>query len=449
VKPHRFFSLLDALDPVERRGKLKRIMPTWLEADGPNVPLGTLCTISGTKGGADTTTQVIAEVVKVDNDHIALVPFGDTSLLTAGSSVTALSGDARVPVGDAFMGRAIDALGKPIDNAGAIHNLEYAPLHTPPPEPLERTSPKQVLNSGMRAIDGLLTLGIGQRVGIFAASGVGKTSMISQLSRQITADHVVICLVGERGREVEHLWSEEMPKEIRQYTTVVAATSDKAAALRVRAVYQALALAQHWRAQGRHVLFILDSITRLAMAMRETGLAAGEPPTVRAYTPSVFAAIPRVVEQCGALRSGGAITALMTVLSETDEIDDPISEMMKSLLDGHIILSRTLAERGHFPAIDVSRSISRNMSAITSKSHLSSARKILAHLANYEGSRTLIESGLYSGGASTELDAAIAAKPVIDSYLQQDQYATVPFTKSTETLIQIAEIRHEPFAKES
>jgi flagellum-specific ATP synthase len=446
VKPHRFFSQLAALDPVERCGSLKRIMPTWLEADGPNVPLGTLCTIKGISGGADPVPQVIAEVVKVGSDHISLVPFGDTSLLSAGASVTALSGDARVPVGDAFMGRAIDALGRPIDDKGAINNLDFAPLHTPLPEPLERTSPKQVLNSGMRSIDGLLTLGKGQRVGIFAASGVGKTSMISQLSRQITADHVVICLVGERGREVEHLWSEELPEEIRQHTTVVAATSDKAAALRVRAVYQALALAQHWRAQGRHVLFILDSVTRLAMAMRETGLAAGEPPTVRAYTPSVFAAIPRVVEQCGALKSGGAITALMTVLSETDEIDDPISEMMKSLLDGHIILSRTLAERGHFPAIDVSRSISRNMSAIITKSHLSSARKILAHLANYEGSRTLIESGLYSPGASAELDAAIASKPLIDSYLKQDQYEAVPFAKSADALNQIAEVRHEPFA---
>lgn len=449
MKPHRFFSQLDALDAVERRGSLKRIMPTWLEADGPNVPLGTLCAINGTRGSADIAAPVIAEVVKVDSDHIALVPFGDTSLLSAGASVTALSGDARVPVGDAFMGRAIDALGRPIDDAGAIDNLEFAPLHTPLPEPLERTSPKQVLNSGMRAIDGLLTLGVGQRIGIFAASGVGKTSMISQLSRQIAADHIVICLVGERGREVEHLWSEELPKEIRQHTTVVAATSDKAAALRVRAVYQALALAQHWRAQGRHVLFILDSVTRLAMAMRETGLAAGEPPTVRAYTPSVFAAIPRVVEQCGALKSGGAITALMTVLSETDEIDDPISEMMKSLLDGHIILSRTLAERGHFPAIDVSRSISRNMSAIISKSHLSSARKILAHIANYEGSRTLIESGLYSAGASADLDSAIASKPMIDGFLKQDQHETVPFAKMANALTQIAEIRHEPFTPAS
>jgi flagellum-specific ATP synthase len=449
VKPHRFLAQLQVLDLVGRHGRLKRIMPTWLEADGPNVPLGTLCKIRANDNSSANLAEVIAEVVKVDRNHIALVPFGDTSLLSAGALVEAVSDDARIPVGDAYMGRAIDALGRPIDNQGAIRGTDYAALNAALPEPLERTSPKEALKCGMRAIDGLLTLGVGQRVGIFAASGVGKTSLISQLARQIEADHIVFCLVGERGREVEQLWSSELPEQIRQRTTLVAATSDKPAALRVRAVYQALALAQHWRAQGRHVLFILDSVTRLAMAMRETGLAAGEPPTVRAYTPGVFAAIPRVVEQCGALKSGGAITALMTVLSETDEVDDPISELMKSLLDGHMILSRTLAERGHFPAIDVSRSISRNMSALMTKPHLAAARTVLSHIANYETSRTLIESGLYSAGASAELDAAIAAKSAIDMFLRQQQDEASVLEHSTERLSRIAGGRYEPLAPES
>jgi flagellum-specific ATP synthase len=443
MKPHRFLSQLNALDTVGRHGRLKRIMPTWLEADGPNVPLGTLCTVRAN----DNDAMVMAEVVKVDRNHIALVPFGDTSLLSAGALIEAVSDDARLPVGDLYIGRAIDALGRPIDGQGLIRCTEYVALNAPLPEPLERTSPKETLQCGMRAIDGLLTLGVGQRVGIFAASGVGKTSLISQLSRQIEADHIVMCLVGERGREVEQLWSTELPVEVRNRTTLVAATSDKAAALRVRAVYQALALAQHWRAQGRHVLFILDSVTRLAMAMRETGLAAGEPPTVRAYTPSVFAAIPRIVEQCGAIRSGGAITALMTVLSETDEVDDPISELMKSLLDGHIILSRTLAERGHFPAVDVSRSISRNMASLMSKTHIAAARKVLAHIANHESSRTLIESGLYAAGASSDLDDAIAAKPAIDLFLQQQQDEKMPFAQCVDGLTNIAEGRHEPVAQ--
>jgi flagellum-specific ATP synthase len=439
MKPHPYLARLQALDSVGRRGTLKRIMPTWLESDGPNVPLGTLCTIRANDNGSAASPSVIAEVVKVDANHVSLVPFGDTSLLSAGASVEAQSDDARLPVGDAFVARAVDALGRPIDNLGPLHSLDYAPLNAPLPEPLERITPKKVLETGVRAIDGLLTLGTGQRVGIFAASGVGKTSLVTQLSRQIEADHVVICLVGERGREVEQLWSSELPDEVRERATLVVATSDKAAALRVRAVHQALALAQHWRSRGRHVLFILDSVTRLAMAMRETGLAAGEPPTVRAYTPSVFASIPRIVEQCGALKTGGAITALMTVLSETDEVDDPISELMKSLLDGHIILSRTLAERGHFPAIDISRSISRNMSSLMSPSHLGAARQVLAHVANHEGARTLIESGLYSAGTSKDLDAAIAAKPAIDSFLRQPQQERVSLARSVSSLSDITE----------
>lgn len=440
MKEHRFLDRIRALDPVVRVGALSRIMPTWLEADGPNVPIGTLCTV-GEGAGA-----VAAEVVKVDVDHIALVPFGDTSKLATGARVAAHSGDAAVPVGDVFLGRAIDALGRAIDGGGPIYASQTAPLHSELPEPLERTSSKKILETGVRAIDGLLTLGIGQRFGVFAASGVGKTSLMSQLARQVEADCAVICLVGERGREVEHLWSNELPDDVRKRTTLVAATSDKAAALRVRAVYQALAIAQHWRARGKHVLFILDSVTRLAMAMRETGLAAGEPPTVRAYTPSVFAAIPRVVEQCGALKSGGAITALMTILSETDEIDDPISEMMKSLLDGHILLARNLAERGHFPAIDVTRSISRNASALMSRDHLIKARAVLAHLATYETSKTLIESGLYTAGASQTIDAAVSAKPSIDSYLRQEQHDNIPLATAVQGLAAISEVRHEPIA---
>ncbi len=436
MRPHRFVAHIDAVETVARCGRLLRIMPTWLEADGPNVPIGTLCEIG------DFSDRVIAEVVKVDVDYIALVPFGNTSKLSSRMEVRALSSNAHVSVGDAFLGRAIDALGHPIDDEGPIFASDTCALHPNLPEPLERVSPETILKTGMRAIDGLLTLGVGQRFGVFAASGVGKTSLMSQIARQVDADYTVICLVGERGREVEHLWSTELSKEARAKTVLVAATSDKAAALRVRAAYQALALAHHWRAEGKHVLFILDSATRLAMAMRETGLAAGEPPTVRAYTPSVFAAIPRVIEQCGALKSGGAITALITVLCETDEMDDPISEMMKSLLDGHILLSRNLAERGHFPAIDVARSISRNAARLMSSDQLKNARATLAHISNYESSRTLIESGLYAAGASPALDAAIAAKPNIDHFLTQNQNELIAFEETILRLSQTSEKAH-------
>jgi flagellum-specific ATP synthase len=425
VKGHRFIDGIAALDPVQRWGRLQRIMPTWLEADGPNVALGSLCEI----GGAREALGCAAEVVKVDLDRIALVPFGDVSTLTAGMRVRALIGDAVVPVGDTFLGRPIDALGRALDDGAPIVGARQAALHCDPPEPLERASPRQALHTGIRAIDGLLTLGVGQRVGIFAASGVGKTSLVTQLARQVTADHTILCLVGERGREVEEMWLGDLDDATRRRSTLVSATSDKPAALRVRAVYQALAMARFWRDKGKHVLLILDSATRLAMALRETGLAAGEPPTVRAYPPSVFAGIPRVVEQCGALKSGGAITAVFTVLSETDDVDDPICEMMKSLLDGHIVLSRALAERAHFPAIDVSRSVSRNSHKLIARDHLTKARAIVAALAEYEASRTLVESGLYSAGNSASLDAAVAAKPAIDRFLAQDNAEHVPFAQ--------------------
>ena len=284
--------------------------------------------------------------------------------------------------------------------------------------PLDKVTRPEPVETGIRAIDGLVTLGRGQRVGVFAASGVGKTSLLVELVRNVEADRCVIALVGERGREVEALWSRLSGAE-RARTTLVAATSDAAAALRVRAAHQALAIAEHWRGQGRHVLLVLDSVTRLAMALREIGLAAGEPPTVRAYTPSVFAALPALVERCGAVRSGGAITTVMSVLAETDDVDDPICELMKALLDGHIILSRDLAERGHYPAIDAPRSISRLARHVRSAEHHADATIALAHLARYEASRTLIEAGMYVAGSDADIDAALARRPGLLEFLQQ------------------------------
>lgn len=424
MKGHRFMESMATLDTVERWGTLRRITPTWLEADGPAIALGSLCEI-GDRSGAR--SPMLAEVVKVAEDGIALVPFEQPTALQLGMRVRALAADGTVPVGNAFLGRAVDALGRPIDAGGPVGAVVRAPIHAELPTPLQRASSDEMLPTGIRAIDGLLTMGVGQRLGIFAASGVGKTTLISQLARQVEADCTVLCLVGERGREVDQFWSSELDEAGRRHTALVAATSDKPAALRVRAVYQALAMARHWREQGRKVLLILDSATRLAMAMREVGLASGEPPTIRAYPPSVFATIPRIVEQCGALKSGGSITALFTVLSETDEVDDPVCEMMKSILDGHIVLSRSLAERGHFPAIDITRSVSRNSDRLISRDQAMKARVLRALLADYEASRTLIESGLYKAGASSALDAAIAVKPGVDAFLAQPQDEAVDF----------------------
>lgn len=407
--------LLKAVQPVVRSGRLSRIMPTWLEADGPNLAVGALCRISGGPG----IEGPLAEVVRVDGSGIAMVPLSQVTGLSVGDRVEAVADGGDLPVGMAFLGRAIDALGNPIDGGPPIFADEKHALNPDPPAPLDRISSDEILATGVRAIDGIHPLTKGQRIGVFAASGVGKTSLLSQLLRQVETDICVCCLVGERGREVESIWSRELSGAARQRSVMVAATSDNAAALRIRAVHQAIALARFYRDAGLHVLLVIDSVTRFAMALRELGLAAGEPPTLRAYTPNVFSVIPRIVEQAGALKDSGSISAVMTILSENDDVDDPLCELMKSLLDGHIILSRTLAERGHFPAIDPLKSVSRNAHLAMSSKHLRAAREAQAMLESLERSRTMIDTGLYSAGSNPGLDTAIAAQSKLEKFLQQ------------------------------
>lgn len=438
MNEHRYIERIRSLDLVARTGRVTRILPTYIEADGPAAPRGALCEIElSTRRGGEARNTAIAEVVSINRNSIVLAPFEADVPTFSGARVTALTEADGVPVGDAFLGRVVDGLGRPVDGKPAVWKAEFTALNGATISPLERTSPKIVLETGIRAIDGLLTLGRGQRIGVFAASGVGKTSLVTQLARQVDADRCVVCLVGERGREAEALWSEGLSAETRARTTMVVATSDQAAAMRVRAGAYALAMSEHWRAQGLHVLLLLDSVTRLAMAMREIGLAAGEPPTLRAYTPSVFAAIPKLVERCGALKSGGAISAVMTVLSETDDIDDPVSEMMKSLLDGHLILSRRLAEQGHYPAIDTPHSVSRLADGLISDRHRVGAREAIALLSTYESSRTLIEAGVYVRGGDHAIDRSLDTRPALLDFLRQPQDHRIGFAACTEALSQV------------
>ena len=412
-------------------GRVRRVRSGFVEADGPMSSVGDICHIEA--GGEETA----AEVVAVNEDRVVLVPFGGHAPIRPSAVVRAGAAGATVGVGRAFGGRAVGALGQPLDGKGAIHPEARAPLSGRSPKPLDRVDPQAALTTGLRALDGLLTLGVGQRIGIFAASGVGKTSLVEQLVRQVRCDRLVVCLVGERGREVERFWRQITARDADK-ATLVAATSDESAAMRARAVGYAVALAEHWRDEGKHVVLVVDSVTRMAMALREIGLSADEPPSVRGYTPNVFAALPRVVERCGATRGGGAITAFFTVLTETDDADDPIAELMRSLLDGHVVLSRRLAELSHFPAIDVVRSVSRNAPQLRSAAHGAAARTVAALLGTYEEARTMVESGLYQPGSNAALDRAIRSKTDLARFLQQGMDEESGFDASVERLIQLS-----------
>jgi flagellum-specific ATP synthase len=443
MSAHPMLRLLEPVDVVRPYGFVRKIAPGVVEATGPAGALGELCDVECESAHGEAT--VVAEIAAVDEDGVVLIPLEQQARISPDARVLARPLRDRVGVGDGFSGRAVDALGRPIDGRGAILADDHVSIGGVVPAPLDRSDPSRPLPTGLRAIDGLLTLGEGQRVGIFAASGVGKTNLVEQLAVQMRSDRCVLCLVGERGREVESIWRKLSAREDSARYTLVAATSDESAALRARAANYALCLADYWRARGEHVLLLVDSVTRLAMALREIGLAAGAPPTVRAYTPNVFSALPRLVERCGATRSSGAITAVMTILSETDDVDDPIVELMKSLLDGHIILSRSLAEQGHFPAIDVVRSVSRGADRLVPAEQVRDVRETVAMLSAYEDARMMIETGVYKAGTNATVDRAIAAKGDLTAFLRQSREEEFPFDRIQSSLSSIVKggaVRH-------
>lgn len=440
MNAHPLLRHLEWAEIARPYGFVRKIAPGLVEATGPASALGELCDIeceaTARDGGGH---PVLAEIAAVDEKGVVLIPLEQHGTISPDARVVARPMRDRVPVGDAFSGRAVDALGRPIDGKGLIAADDHMPIAGIVPAPLDRANPSRILSTGLRAIDGLLTLGEGQRVGIFAASGVGKTSLVEQLASQVESDRCILCLVGERGREVEALWRTFSGRDDAARYTLVAATSDESAALRARSANYALCLADYWRAKGEHVLFMVDSVTRLAMALREIGLAAGAPPTVRAYTPNVFSALPRLVERCGATQSAGSITAIVTVLSETDDVDDPIVELMKSLLDGHIVLSRSLAEQAHFPPIDVVRSVSRGADQLVSAEQTASIRQTVAMLSAYEDARIMIETGVYKAGTNDLVDRVIAVRAELTAFLRQSRKDNVPFDKTVHALAAIAQ----------
>lgn len=401
---------------VRRFGQVRRLGGLAVEVQGLRASVGELCEIRTDAAGGSPTW---AEVVAVRPDHVSLMPYGSVQGLAAGCEVVALGSDGDLPVGDGLLGRVIDCFGRPLDAGGPLHLPHRQPLRPAPANPLLRPRIDAVLETGVRAIDALLSLGRGQRVGIFAGSGVGKSTLLGMVARHVRADVNVIALIGERGREVREFIDKQLGPEGLARSVVVVAASDQPALARIRAAHAALAIAEYLRDQGRHVLLTMDSITRFAMARREVGLAAGEPPTSRGYTPSVFAELPGLCERCGTGAAGGSITALMTVLVEGDDLNEPVSDHMRAILDGHIVLSRQLAQGGHYPAIDLLQSASRVMPDITSTSQQETAREAVAMLALLDRYRQLVDIGAYQTGSHPALDRALQVQPALVAWLCQ------------------------------
>ena len=410
-------SLLAALDQAElhrRQGRIVAFNGLVLEAQGPDANIGELCDILRDDGHA----SVPGQVVGFRKEHVLLMPYGDVGGISTRSLIRATGHPLDVPVGVALLGRVVDAFCRPLDGKAPLRLQERYPLHAAPLNPLERQRIDEVLETGIRAIDTLLTLGKGQRIGIFAGSGVGKSTLLGMLAKHVKADVVVLSLVGERGREVGDFIRDSLGEEGLRRSVVVAATADQPPLVRTHAVHASHSIAEFFRDQGMSVLLVVDSITRFAMAQREIGLAIGEPPTFRGYTPSVFGWLPRIVERCG--RHGkGDITAIYSVLVEGDDMNEPIADHMRAVLDGHVVLSREMASRGHLPAIDILHSASRLLSALAKPEELELAMEVRKLLALYEGARDMIELGAYQRDNNHALDRAVDAKARLDGLLCQ------------------------------
>lgn len=412
----RFHYAVRNTELVRRVGRISQFFGLIAESIGPDAFVGEVCEVYSRFQA----TPILAEVVGIRDGKILLMPYGDLRGIGLGSEVIATGRPPLIQLGNELLGRVLDAFGEPLDSKplpelGLHYHLRAEPLN-----PLSRTKIDQILETGVTCIDSLLTLGRGQRMGIFAGSGVGKSTLLGMVARNMRADINVIALIGERGREVRDFIEKSLGPEGLARSVVVAATSDQPALVRSRAAYAATAIAEYFRDQGKHVVLIMDSVTRFAMAQREIGLAVGEPPTSRGYTPSVFALLPRLLERCGTSDSGGSITALYTVLVEGDDLNDPIADSLRAILDGHIVLSREMANHGHYPAIDLLHSTSRLLVDLVSKSERELVQRAVAIMSTYDKSKQMVEIGAYRAGTNPELDRAIAIMPRLEAFLRQD-----------------------------
>jgi flagellum-specific ATP synthase len=408
--------LLTNLNPAQAFGKVTKVVGLVVEGRGIKAPLGSVCQLLPDEAGR----QVInAEVVGFRDDVMLLMPYGEMRGIRPGSLIRNTSTPPLFPVGNRYLGHAVDAFGEPLDPETSISPARYYPLHADPPNPLTRPRITEALDVGVRAINGLLTLGKGQRVGIMAGSGVGKSTLMGMFARYTSADVNVIGLVGERGREVVDFIEKDLGPEGLAKSVIIVATSDQGPLVRMRAAYAATAMAEFFRDQGKDVLLMMDSVTRFAMAAREVGLAAGEPPTTRGYTPTVFSHLPRLLERAGR-SSKGSITGIYTVLVEGDDFNEPVADAVRSILDGHIVLTRDLADQGHYPSIDVLKSVSRLATDVSPAPALAAGRDLVRMLATFKRVEDMVNIGAYAPGSNAEIDQALKMISPIQTYLQQN-----------------------------
>ncbi len=421
---------VQTMDPIRVTGRVEKIIGLIVEATGLNVSLGSICSITDSHGDE----SIHAEVVGFRGGTALLMSYGSMEGLARGQKVSLISERLRVPVGEELLGRVIDAMGRPIDGGPPLKNMHEQPVTAKAPEAMSRRRIDQHLTTGIRSIDSLITVAQGQRMGIFAGSGVGKSVLMGMLARNAEIDVNVVALIGERGREVREFIERDLGPEGMARSVVVVVTSDESAVMRARGAETAMAVAEYFRDRNRNVLMMMDSLTRYAMALREIGLAAGEPPTTKGYTPSVFAALPKLCERAG-WSDQGSITAFFTVLIEGDDIHDPIGDAVRSILDGHIMLSRDLAREGHYPAIDVLGSVSRLRQEVTPEELITSGRVLVRWLKAYEENRDLINIGAYVAGSDPVVDGAIKNQDAIRAFLCQSIDEPAPWDESARGLL--------------
>lgn len=426
--------LIDKVEPYPQVGLVDQVIGLVIESRGPKAKIADVCLI---ETGDPFTPHIPAEVVGFKEGKILLMPLGEMGNLSPGARVFNTGQSFQVNVGPELLGRVLDGLGNPIDDRFPISDDMKFHVHAHAPHPLKRKEITDVIPLGVKSIDGFTTIGKGQRVGIFAGSGVGKSTTLGMIARNTEADLSVIALIGERGREVQDFIDHSLGPEGMKRSVVVVSTSEQPALMKIKAALVATTVAEYFRKNGKNVLLMMDSLTRVAMALREVGLAVGEPPTTRGYTPSVFAFMPKLLERSGTSDTG-SITGLYTVLVEGDDMNEPVADTVRGLLDGHIVLSRELAHQNHFPAVDVLASVSRLMTQISEKGHRDAAGKIRDLMALYKRSEDLINIGAYVQGANPKLDQAVILKNEIDALLRQDIEANAAFSETVEKMLKIA-----------